>query len=124
MSPRTHERQAAGTTGGDCYEAAGKYMMDQCGIGRNCNLRLVHGEVAGQGPLRGKTFGHAWVENGTVVFDNSNGQERKIPRDFYYALGHIDEIDNRKVYTWEQARKKILQHKHWGPWDFKSRSGL
>lgn len=63
---------------GDCYEAAAHYLLDHVlGIGvtnPNHGLRLVHGEVAGQGPLEGKTFGHAWIEDGDTVIDTSNGK--------------------------------------------------
>ena len=57
---------------GDCYEAAGKYMMDNCMMG-GCSLILVHGEVQGQGHLGGVTYGHAWVLDGGTVIDVSNG---------------------------------------------------
>jgi len=107
---------------GNCYEAAGKYIMGS--RGRDHGLRLVHGEVAGQGPLEGKTFGHAWDEDGNKVIDTSNGRHIVMPKAVYYALGQIAEIHNLKVYTWKQAQKNILKHGHWGPWDLKTRSGL
>ena len=117
-------RKTRPTAKGDCYEAAGRFMMDECLMDPSCTLVLVHGEVAGQGPLSGLTYGHAWVLDGETVIDKSNGRNLQIPKILYYALGGIDHIGNVHTYTWEQARKKIAQSKHWGPWDLKTRSGL
>jgi hypothetical protein len=113
--------------GGDCYEAAGKYIMDECVFGTagdGCNLILVHGEVAGQGALEGVTFGHAWVLDGGIAIDRSNGGNLQLPRAFYYAVGQIDQIGNTHEYTWEQARKMIVDNEHWGPWDLVTETGL
>ena len=120
---------------GNCYEAAGKYMMDQCLTNNRCGLILVHGEVGGQGPLAGVRYGHAWVEDGDNVIDKSNGRDIKMPKFFYYAVGQIQhEVfddkgyhpakENVHRYTWEEARDKITTHGHWGPWDLKTSSGL
>ena len=127
-------------TGGDCYEAAGKYMVENCMVA-DCNLVLVHGEVAGQGPLEGVTYGHAWVEDGGTVIDKSNGRDIQMSKVLYYTLGNIAGIDmskwgqpeagmdvftggNLHKYTWEDAREKILNYEHWGPWDLETESGL
>ena len=111
---------------GDCFEAAGKYVMDKCGFGSadGCQLILVHGEVAGQGPLEGVTFGHAWVLDSGTVIDRSNGRNVQMPQPVYYALGRVDNIGNTVEYTWEEARKNILLYEHWGPWDLETESGL
>jgi hypothetical protein len=111
-------------SGGDCYEAAGKYMMDKCMFGDDCSLILVHGEVAGQGVLEGVTFGHAWVLDGGTAIDRSNGGNLQLPQTIYYAVGQIDQIGNTHEYTWEQARKMITDSEHWGPWDLATESGL
>ena len=110
---------------GDCYEAAGQYMMMKCQFGGNCdNLTLVHGEVAGQGHLEGMTYGHAWVLDAAGnVIDKSNGRNLSMPMQVYYALGQIDRIDNVIEYPWEEARAKILEHGTWGPWDLETSSG-
>lgn len=122
MAPRRKSRPSAK---GDCYEAAGKYMMDQCLIkGDSCGITLVHGEVAGQGPAAGLTFGHAWVLDGETVIDQSNGRNIRMPRMLYYALGGIEHMGNIHEYDWGKARVNILKFKHWGPWDLKTRSGL
>lgn len=110
---------------GDCYEAAMHYLLDHAlGAGvkePNHDLRLVHGEVAGQGPLTGVTFGHAWIEDGDTVIDQSNGRDIRMPRSLYYALGGIGDINNTHVYTPEEARDRVLQHKIYGPWDLKGK---
>lgn len=106
---------------GDCYEAAAKYIVDKVlafwAKDPKPDLLLVHGEVAGQGPLEGRRLGHAWVEEGDMVIDVSNGRDIWMPKELYYSIGRIDEINNLHVYTPEEARKKILQSKTWGPWD-------
>ena len=105
---------------GDCYAAAGRYIMDN----PDSHLQLVHGEVSGQGALEGTTFGHAWVLDGDQVIDQSNGRNLRLPKVIYYALGGIDRIDNLHVYSREQALDRMLKHKHFGPWELKTRSGL
>lgn len=106
---------------GDCYEAAFHYIMDHVlGMGvkePNHGLRLVHGEVAGQGPLEGVTYGHAWIEDGDIVIDQSNGRDIRMPRSLYYRIGKIAEIGNTHVYTPEEVRTKVLKHNVYGPWD-------
>ena len=107
---------------GDCYEAAGNYMMGHSVFpSRNNNLRLVHGEVTGQGSLEGVKYGHAWVEDGNTVIDTSNGRNIRMPKAAYYALGQIG--DNVHVYTPQEFRRKVMKHEHWGPWDLKTESG-
>ena len=109
---------------GDCYEAAGRFMMDQCTFGSSCDLRLVHGEVMGQGPVEGITFGHAWIlDDRGMVIDKSNGRDVMLPESIYYKAGQIDSIDNVIEYSWDEARKKILEYGHWGPWDLETASG-
>ena len=105
---------------GDCYEAAGRYIMDNY----DPNLRLVHGEVAGQGPLEGTTFGHAWILDGDMVIDRSNGRDIRVPKVVYYAMGAVDQINNVHEYTQKQALQQMVRHEHFGPWDLKTRSGL
>lgn len=102
-------------SGGDCYEAAGHFMMDhRPAIG----MTLVHGEVLGQGPLDGVRFGHAWVETGGTVIDESNGRHIRMPKELYYTIGDI-----RKTvrYSYDDFAHKVSKAKHWGPWDLKTR---
>lgn len=96
---------------GDCYQAAGR-LMTSLPDGHT----LVHGMVNGQGALEGKRFGHAWVESDDTVLDHSNGRKLEIPKAVYYALGRIEEDEN-KYYDRDEALKWILKAKHWGPWE-------
>lgn len=91
-----------------------------------CPFILVQAEVQGQGPLAGKTFGHAWVLDPAVnvVFDYSNGRQVVMPKDVYYKLGHVAELDNIYEYTWEEAMIQMLRTQHYGPWELVTRSGL
>ena len=103
-------------SGGDCYNVAGRYLMDHA-FGEDSGLLLVHGEVGGQGPLAGIRMGHAWIEDGDMVIDNSNGTNRTIPKQLYYAIGNIGQTFK---YTMDEMRKKVLEYGHWGPWDLKT----
>lgn len=106
---------------GDCFEIAGKYMMDQCLFNRGCKLVLVHAEVTGQGPINGLKYGHAFVLDGDMVIDKSNGRDIKMPKAIYYSIGNIG--DNIHEYSFEEFRNNILENETWGPWDLKTESG-
>lgn len=83
------------------------------------SIRLVHAFVDGQGHLNGYRFVHAWVEHRGHIYDFSNGKEFIISTDMYYAVGGVRYKDKEQYrkYTVSQARKKIGQTRHWGPWD-------
>ena len=107
---------------GDCYEANGKLFMDLA-LGGKTGVYLVHGEVTGSGgPVKGKHFGHAWVEQGDTVLDVSNGRNVRISRDAYYLMGRIGE--NLHRYTWKQALRWMNKTEHWGPWELKTSTGM
>jgi len=111
---------------GDCYEAAINFIMSKCMFGPDCPFSVVHAEVAGQGPLEGVSFGHAYVvdtRSGTVI-DQSNGRDVVMPREAYEALGGIKEIGNYHEYEWRTARKMMVNHEHYGPWDLETSTGL
>lgn len=122
---RAKSKKSTMPANGDCYEAAGKFMISNASKGGGKYV-LVHGEVLGRGPLDGVNFGHAWVldVDADMVVDNSNGGNVKIPRAVYYLLGHIEHIGNYHEYTAEQAMEKMRKFKHYGPWDLKTSSGL
>jgi hypothetical protein len=112
---------------GDCYEAAFKFIMDECILNPENESRyiLVHAEVMGQGPLQGTTFGHAFVvKDKAVVVDRSNGRNLEMPAFLYYALGQIQDIGNEHQYAWEEARQKAVESGTYGPWDLVTESGL
>lgn len=111
---------------GDCYEAAVSFVMEQCLFGSKCPYSIVHAEVAGQGPIEGTNFGHAYVVDtrSDLVIDRSNGRNVTMPRAAYEALGKIIEIGNRREYAWREARKKMVEYEHYGPWDLETSTGL
>lgn len=98
---------------GDCYEAAGKFMLDN-GTNKS-GYTLVHGLVTGQGSLQGVRYGHAWIEQGDTVIDLSNGRNLRLPKVVYYAIGHCEP---KCTYTAKQAMDKMLKTGHFGPWDY------
>jgi hypothetical protein len=96
---------------GDCYVAAGRYMLDH---GSRRPIVLVHGDVIGQGRLEGVKYGHAWIVDGDMVIDKSNGRDLKIDKDLYYMIG---QITNTHKYTYKQTLEKTTKTGHWGPWE-------
>ena len=115
--------------GGDCYEANGRWYLQNGG--KSSGLILCHGEVTGQGPLQGVKFGHCWIEehneaNGMVTvhdYSATHGKEGlHVPAYKYYAVGQIG--SNVVRYTHESFVNRLNAHSTWGPWDFKSSTGL
>ena len=101
---------------GDCFEVAGRAMIDP----KIPGLKLVHAYVSGQGKLEGQRFPHAWNEVGDVVFDNSNGRNIILRKEQYYDIGKIVEKPGEyAVYNDIDAKKKMVRNKHYGPWDLK-----
>jgi len=99
---------------GDCYEVSGNAMIDSNLPG----LKLVHAHVTGQGSLEGKRYAHAWNEIGDVVLDTSNGRQIVMPKEQYYSLGNVRIVPgDYAIYDAEEARKKLVKHEHYGPWD-------
>jgi hypothetical protein len=111
---------------GDCFKVGADLVVGGFGGTSNAlkdlrELTLVHGIVAGQGSLEGYRFTHAWVEGVSsdgipVVVDRSNGQALVIPQALYYLVGriHDDEVER---YTSDEARDRLLDFRHYGPWD-------
>lgn len=111
---------------GDCMQAAANLMMQfhtpffgKQLKSKSGNPVLVHALVYGQGPIAGKRFPHAWVEDGDEVLDHSNGRKIQMNKAIYYAVGKIDPKQKGayKKYTYEQMKKKLLSTKHYGHWD-------
>ena len=97
---------------GNCYEAAARFVI---GNARCPEIRLVHGEVTGQGPIAGIRYGHAWVEIGDAVIDPSNGRIVCARKDAYYAIGKI--TGGVALYSPAEARRLMLETLHYGPWE-------
>jgi hypothetical protein len=115
---------------GDCYEVAGRMAI--MGLSKAPNGEkflgkpmIVHGEVEGQGKIKGLRYGHAWVEDDVYVYDFSNGKSLMLLKEVYYYLGKINQ-DKPKLYKYSflEARKKMLETGDYGPWDLITESGL
>lgn len=111
---------------GDCYQAAVNFVMSECMFGDSCPYIIVHAEVAGQGPLEGVQYGHAYVVDTTTdtVIDRSNGGNIQMPRATYEAIGKVKRIDNLFEYEWRDAKRYLILYKHYGPWDLQTSTGL
>jgi 5'(3')-deoxyribonucleotidase len=103
---------------GDCFHVAGRTMIDMTEEQETYGMKMIHAYVYGQGELKGRRFPHAWVEQGDVVLDNSNGNSIVMRKDQYYPLGGIvQESGAYATYVKEDCLIKMLKHSHWGPWD-------
>ena len=108
---------------GDCYEVAGRMAILGLSKAPNGekflgNPMVVHGEVEGQGKIKGTRYGHAWIEDDVYVYDFSNGRNLMLLKEVYYYLGKIIQ-DKPKLYkyTFRQAREKMIETGEYGPWD-------
>lgn len=96
---------------GDCYVVAARLVT---GDGAPEDALLCHGTCTGHGPIKGITFGHAWVEWYGMVVEQSNGHDAVLPRDVYYEAGRCREVVR---YTPDEARRMMQKHGHYGPWE-------
>ena len=102
---------------GSCFENAAKYLLDD---DTGSDLTLVHCIVTGTGPVTGIEFGHAFLIEMTgevesaidVTADRHNPV--MIPLNYYRELGNVK---NEIMYTREEARRLLLEHITFGPWD-------
>ena len=108
---------------GDCYEAAGNYVVNESLFQGRLSVTLVHGLPTLQRPPWEK-FGHAWVEyekdSQVVVLDLSNGREIEVSALVYYTIGNIDPAECHR-YSFEDMRWWIRDTGHWGPWRMQTR---
>lgn len=98
---------------GKCFSNSARYFLDNQDL--DLVLRLVHGCPAFRGgPAR---MAHAWIEieldSGVYVVDPTAGVT--MTRREYYQLGDIQPDDCRR-YDVDEARGKLLEHEHYGPW--------
>ena len=56
------------------------------------------------------------------MYDYSNNREIIFPKQLYYLIGHVNTKDPKKYqkYTFEQARKKMLDTGNYGSWDIET----
>ncbi len=101
---------------GDCFEVAGKLITNSLMFGAKENLVLVHAVIVGQGPIHGVHHVHAWVENldSSTAIDKSNGKDLEVDSGLFRAMA---KVQREKTYTQEEARRMILEHETWGPWE-------
>jgi len=95
---------------GTCYQDAMQYQM------QHKNVLLCHGLVTGQGPIAGIVYGHAWVEKGGTVIDETI--PITIDKRVYYAIGNIHE-KNVFRYTYEEMQAMVSDIGTYGPWEKK-----
>jgi hypothetical protein len=111
---------------GDCYRAAADFCMGKWFAPKQLEFvgtpYLIHAEVKGQGMIEGIRYGHAWIEDDVNVYDFSNNREVILPKEIYYILGDVNTTDPKKYqkYTFEEARAKMLETKHYGSWDIET----
>jgi len=102
------------TATGDCYESAGRHIMDLWVFGRSTTAQLCHAEICPVcGLLEGVTYGHAWVEIDGIVHDRSMGRDIQMDPIAYYAIGGISEVTR---YAPEEACEYMRDSRHYGPW--------
>lgn len=114
---------------GDCYETAGKIILDMHPLSKKLKIaecKLVHALVMGQGDLTGYRFGHAWILHKNKVYDFSNGNEIIMDAGLYYAIGQVEKKKGFYAeYEPNAARMKVLMKEHWGHWDLdQSKEGM
>ena len=111
---------------GDCMTAAVDLMMrfNSAFFGKPIKSTsgkpvLVHALGYGQGSVAGLRFPHAWVEDGDMEIDQSNGNDIRIDKRVYYAIGKIkpNEKGAYKTYTYIEMTRKLRSTGHYGPWD-------
>lgn len=108
-----HPELPADNQNGTCYQDALHYMMSK-GKRGDKSMLLCHGLVTGQGPISGIVYGHAWVEKGGTVVDET--VPITIDKRIYYAIGNIKE-KNVYRYTFDEMAKKVTEFGTYGPWE-------
>ena len=102
---------------GDCYVAAGRLALEFI-RGKKPKAELVHGVVLNS--LDHEPMGHAWVEDGSTVYDHSNGKKLKMSKQGYYFQGVIKELMKKGYkqhrYKGMEVAEAVLKYGTWGPW--------
>ncbi len=97
---------------GNCFEAAVKFVQDATVLEWPDDYRVVHGNVAAL--RQDEAVNHAWVEEGDVVHELSNGRNLAFFRHAYYER---HQVTNIRKYTVSEALRLCVEHGHSGPWD-------
>jgi hypothetical protein len=119
--------ETGGLINGDCYLTTGRIALGL--FPKDIKFKgtpyVVHSEVSGQGDILNLRFGHAWIEDDEMVYEYSNGRNISLPKELYYSLGKVwKKAPKYYRYTFEEARKKMLETEHYGSWDLETESGL
>jgi len=106
---------------GNCYQAAGEFLMDKAFGGEHEGLVLVHGRPT----LQVEPFceyGHAWIEyevpfgDGTMTMCRDVERGVEFPVFMFYSVGNIDP-DQCFRYTYPDLARWVTETGHWGPWE-------
>lgn len=100
---------------GDCFEVHARFILNR-ELDRDFEKwTLVHGMVEGRGEATGYRFAHCWIERDGMVLDVSNNGLVRTTIENYYELGNISNVHK---YNSHEVLSKVLEHEHWGCWDF------
>lgn len=108
--PQKQETSAAPS--GDCFEVVIKFIEDPAVLEFPDDYRVVHGNVAAL--RQDEAVNHAWIEEGNVAHELSNGQNVAVFKDAYYKQHRITNI---RRYTVEQALSLCVKTGYYGPWE-------
>ena len=107
-------------TEGNCFEVAGRWMLDHGWRKEYRDAVLFHAEIGGQAHLEGWRFWHAWIEHDGVALDYSNGRDLELPVAFFRCLARAG---REFRYTMNEAARLMLKSEHFGPWEEESNAG-
>ena len=95
---------------GDCFRVAAKWASEQW-ANHNRDIMVVHGRVTN---MEGRSFMHAWCEEGDQVIDLTTlGADKPMDKEKWYSLTQAEPL---ATYTAEEAIIKSIKERHWGPW--------
>jgi hypothetical protein len=81
-------------------------------------VEVVRGLVTGTGgAAEWLSYGHAWVELSRALCagDSGGGEAVVVPAPCYYEAGSVDPDETHR-YSLEEARRAMVEHRHYGPW--------
>jgi len=96
---------------GNCFPAAFDTLSKMMDDAESNQFLLVHGNVARL--PQDEEVNHAWVEDESTVYDNSNGIHSEKEKAAYYEQLKISAT---RKYKLMDAMKLNIQHGNSGPW--------
>ena len=103
---------------GKCFQSSIQKMIDLITKDKGLadDIKLAHGIVTGQGgAVKGKKYGHAWLEIKDAVVHDCEAGATLIKND-YYKKGNIDPA-TVKLYDFQDVRYWISKEETYGPWE-------